>query len=87
MGILPVGLPPGTTPFTLHIEAGDRIEIDAEPTTIAPRCAIPVRITRANGSVEPIGATGAIEMLLEVDLLRAGGIIPSKLARMMAGSP
>ncbi|MEO6565411.1 MAG: hypothetical protein ABIO63_05200, partial [Casimicrobiaceae bacterium] len=74
-----------TTPFSLHIVAGDRIEIDAESATIAPRCGIAVRIVRAQGLVEHISATGAIETQLEVELLRAGGVIPSTLARMMRG--
>jgi aconitate hydratase len=84
MGVLPVRLPPGVTPFTLRIEAGDRIELDAEPADIAPRCAVAVRIVRAGGRTDALTAIAAIETQLEVELLRAGGVIPSTLARMIA---
>ena len=65
------------------IAAGDRIEVDADPAQLAPRCAIAVRIVRANGDVENMRAAAAIETQLEVQLLRVGGVIPSTLARMM----
>ncbi|HEY6134950.1 MAG TPA: aconitate hydratase AcnA, partial [Rubrivivax sp.] len=84
MGVLPVRLPAGTTPLALGLEAGDRIEVDAAPPDIAPRCTIPVRVVRTNGRVEHIDARAAIETQLEVELLRAGGVIPSTLARMVA---
>ncbi|MEG1768651.1 MAG: hypothetical protein RR311_09305, partial [Comamonas sp.] len=51
---------------------------------IAPRCAIDVRVQRADGRSEALQATAAVETQLEVALLRAGGVIPSTLQQMLA---
>lgn len=84
MGILPLRFPAGVTPASLDIVLGDRIAVDAAPESISPRCPVPVRILRANGKVESLTATAAVETQLEVDLLRKGGVIPSTLQRMLA---
>jgi aconitate hydratase len=83
MGVLPLRLPAGVTPFTLKLKAGDRLEVDADPAAIAPREAVAVLLHRADGSVEPLEATAAVETQLEVELLRAGGVIPSTLRKMV----
>jgi aconitate hydratase len=84
MGILPLRLPTGANPQTLRLGPGDRIEIDAPPETLSPRRAIPVRILRAGGKVEPLVAAAAVETQLEVELLRDGGVIPSILRKTIA---
>jgi len=84
MGILPLRFPAGVTPFSLQLAPGDRIAVEALPDAIEPRCAVPVRILRANGETEQLTATAAVETQLEVALLRAGGVIPSTLQRMLA---
>ena len=84
MGILPLRLPPGVSPQTLRLQPGDRIEVDADAPTLAPRCAVAVRVVRADGSVQALAATAAVETQLETDLLRAGGVMPSILHQTMA---
>jgi aconitate hydratase len=84
MGILPLRLPKGVGPQTLGLWPGDRIEIDAVPGTLSPRRDVPVRILRADGHIEPMIATAAVETQLEVELLRAGGVIPSILKKTIA---
>lgn len=84
MGILPVRLPAGTGPATLALQAGDRIEVDALAETLEPRGTIAVRVIRKNGTVETVFATAGVETLLEVELLRAGGVIPLILGRTIA---
>lgn len=86
MGILPLRFPAGVSPFTLNLVSGDRIEIEADAKSISPRCQVPVRIVRATGAVEVIPATAAVETQLETELLRAGGVIPSTLQRVMSAS-
>jgi aconitate hydratase len=81
MGILPLRLPPGVGPQTLRLRPGDRIEIDADPQALAPRGHVPVRVRRADGSVEAFEAVAAVETQLEVQLLLDGGVIPSLLKR------
>jgi aconitate hydratase len=79
MGILPLCLPPGTGPYSLDLRPGDRIEVDARPEDLAPRCTVPVRVLRGDGSSTALCATAAVETALEVGLLRSGGVIPSIL--------
>jgi aconitate hydratase len=81
MGILPLRLPPGCAPARLSLTPGDRLAIEAEPEQILPRSRIPVRILRATGDSEAFDAVAAVETSLEVDILRAGGILPLILHR------
>ena len=84
MGVLPLRLPQGIGPQSLRLVPGDRIEIDAPPDRLAPRCEVPVRILRADGRVEAWVARAAVETQLEVELLRDGGVIPSILKKTIA---
>jgi aconitate hydratase len=86
MGILPLRLPAGVSPQTLDLRPGDRIEINAPAGSIAPRCAVPVRVVRRDCSMESLAATAAVETQLEVELLRDGGVIPSILKKTIARS-
>jgi len=81
MGILPVRFEPGANPDTLNLEPGDKLEIDAPADTLSPRCKVAVRIVRADGSVQAVDATAAVETRLECALLRSGGVIPLILQR------
>lgn len=83
MGILPLRMPQGVNPRTLAIRPGDKIDIRAMPADLAPRCTIPVRIVRSDGSVETFDATAAVETQLETELLRRGGVIPSILHKTL----
>jgi len=78
MGILPIRLAQ-----PLQLSPGERIEIDAAPAAMTPRGELPVRVLRAGGRVEPLAALAAVETQLEVELLRAGGVIPYILHRTM----
>ena len=84
MGILPVRLPKGVTPLTLAIQVGDKVEVDAAPDTISPRCKINVKIIRIDGNVDAFEARAGIETQLETALLRAGGVIPLILQKTLA---
>ena len=81
MGILPLRLPAGVHPATLAIDPGDRIEIDADAKRLAPRGPVPVRLLRADGTTATWTATAAVETALEIELLRAGGVLPAILRR------
>ena len=81
MGILPLRPPAGVNPTTLDLRPGDRIEIDANPAALEPRCAVLVRVHRADGRVEAFAGTAAVEAQLDVELLRDGGVIASILGK------
>ncbi|WP_175920900.1 aconitate hydratase AcnA [Burkholderia latens] len=84
MGILPLRFASGTHPDTLALGPGDMLEVDADAATITPRCAVPVRIARADGRIEPIDVRAAVETQLECRLLRSGGVIPLILQQNLA---
>jgi aconitate hydratase len=84
MGVLPLRLPQGVNPNTLQIQAGDKIEIVAHSEILKPRSQISVRIKRVSGLIENMVATAAVETQLEVELLQAGGVIPSILHKTIA---
>ncbi|MNV43045.1 Aconitate hydratase precursor [compost metagenome] len=83
MGVLPLRMPSGMMPAMLALAAGDRIEIDARPGNIRPRGLVGVALHRVDGRVERFGAMAAVETRLEVELLEAGGVIPSTLRKMV----
>jgi aconitate hydratase len=83
MGILPLRLPAGISPASLNLCAGDLIEVDAPE--IAPGARVPVAVMRPDGSVQRFEAAAAVETLLEAELLRHGGVIPTILRKSLAG--
>ncbi|MDW9782113.1 aconitate hydratase AcnA [Sinorhizobium meliloti] len=82
MGVLPLRLPTGTTPETLGLSADATIIIEADPSSISPRAAIAVGIRHADGSLVSLDATAEIETHAEVEILRAGGVLPLILERL-----
>ncbi|SAK49043.1 aconitate hydratase [Caballeronia pedi] len=83
MGILPLRMAGGATPDTLALRPGDKLEIDAPADAVSPRCKIPVKIVRADGSTEQVEANAAVETQLECRLLRSGGVIPLILKQQL----
>ena len=79
MGILPLRLPEGVSPQTLHIQPGDQMEVQADAASLSPRGRVPVQLRRLDGRTQMLEAMAAVETQLEVALLRAGGVIPSIL--------
>jgi aconitate hydratase len=84
MGILPLRFAAGIHPDTLDLRPGDKLEVDAPADALSPRCTVPVRIVRADGRIEPVSATAAVETRLECELLRSGGVIPLILQKNLA---
>lgn len=84
MGILPLQFAKGQRPSTLQLQAGDRIEVLAEPDALQPRATVSVVIHRADGVRQPLSVTAAVETQLEVRLLRQGGVIPTILHDQLA---
>jgi aconitate hydratase len=76
MGVLPLRLPPEARPDRLRLAPEDTIEINASADRIRPRNQVAVRIRRKAGEEISVNADIAVETSLEVDMLRAGGILP-----------
>jgi aconitate hydratase len=83
MGILPMRLPPDFGPDRLALRPGDLIEIQADADRIAPRCPVDVVIRRCAGKTTTLTAMAAIETAAEVEMLKAGGILPLMLQNII----
>jgi aconitate hydratase len=81
MGILPIVLPAGMNPDSLNIQPGDTITIDASPEKLKVRGKIPIQIQRIGGGADRFEAQVAVETMIEVELLKYGGVIPSILQK------
>lgn len=81
MGILPLHLPAQLSPAALELKATDTLEINASPSQIVPGGVIIVSIRRTEAGAESFATHAAVETALEVELLKAGGILPYILAR------
>jgi aconitate hydratase len=83
MGILPLRIPAEMSPARLKLGPGDMIEIDAPLEGIEPRGRVRIRIHRAYGECACFDVAAAIETSLEVETLKAGGMLPMILHRQM----
>ncbi len=79
MGILPLQFSRNDHPQTLGLQPGDKLEVQAEPASLAPRAPMTVVVPRANGKYQELTVTAAVETQLEVRLLCEGGVIPAIL--------
>jgi aconitate hydratase len=84
MGVLPLTYPPGENAESLGLDGTETFEIDADDDLV-PRQEIPVRATRADGSLISFTAVARVDTPVEVDYLRHGGILHMVLRRMAAG--
>lgn len=85
MGILPLQLPAQCRPSDLALGSEDLLQIDAPPEQLVPRAAVAVSIRRPSGEVRQLLARAAVDTALEVELLKAGGLLPYLLARGLHG--
>ena len=58
---------------------GTSRSISGQIRQLTLRCQVPVMLRRVGGGAQTIEAVAAVETRLEVELLRAGGVIPSSL--------
>lgn len=86
MGILPLELPDAWRERLMALEAADTVTIDAEPETLEVGAYVPVRIEHADDQVTEFSARAAVDTEFEVELLRAGGVIPTILAHTRANA-
>lgn len=76
MGILPVRLPPEFSPTALALNVEDWIDVNAVASGLSPRAGVKIVVHRRDGSAMAIDAIAEIETSLEVELLKAGGVLP-----------
>lgn len=76
MGVLPLRLPADVHPERLGLRPGDSLHIDADEQSIAPRSQVRVCVRKGGYKSRDFIATAAIETLAEVEILKAGGVLP-----------
>ncbi|MEO9338449.1 aconitate hydratase AcnA [Mesorhizobium sp. SB112] len=84
MGVLPLILPSNFAKDILPIAPGDRLEINADPELIEPRGSVKMQLKRATGEVREFDVIAAVETVMEIDQLVAGGVIPLILSQAKA---
>jgi aconitate hydratase len=84
MGVLPLRLPDGWRFDSLGLEPGDLVEIAPQAALLKPRAPVPVVLRRRDGSMLHGTATALLDTAREVNLIRAGGMIPTILRRALA---
>ena len=87
MGVLPLRLPTTHRPQQLDLKPGDTISIAADPDQLCPRGSVPVVVTRNSGNTLRFEAVAAIETSLEIEVLKAGGMLPFILGRYLKKQP
>jgi aconitate hydratase len=87
MGVLPLRLPLDWSAASMRIAASDLFEIDLDLATLAPRATIGVRLRRhAGGAMISGEAVALLDTAHDVEMIRAGGIIPMILRRALKES-
>jgi len=76
MGVLPLEFEPGVTRRTLALDGSERFTVDFPESALAPGRETRVTLTRRDGSTEIFGVTVRIETDEEVEIFRAGGLLP-----------
>jgi aconitate hydratase len=83
MGVLPLTFPAGHNADTLGLDGTETFDIDVDDD-LHPRQEIPVRATKADGTVVSFDAVARVDTPVEVEYLRNGGILHMVLRRMAA---
>ncbi|MCC7081619.1 MAG: aconitate hydratase AcnA [Burkholderiales bacterium] len=83
MGVLPLQMPRGWCASALNVVPGDRLEIDFDLATLAPRAELGLRLRRRTGEVSYGRACVLLDTERDVELIRAGGIIALILGRSL----
>jgi aconitate hydratase len=84
MGVLPLQFPDGVNATTLRLDGTETFDIPDALDGFAPGRLLPVRITRADGRAEEIALICRVDTQQEALWLRAGGILPFALDRLLA---
>ena len=85
MGVLPLTFPPGENAASLGLDGTETFDI-AVDDDLQPKQEVMVTATKSDGSVIEFAATARVDLPIEVDYLRHGGILHMVLRGMAAGA-
>ncbi|QII85451.1 aconitate hydratase AcnA [Bordetella hinzii] len=81
MGVLPLELPPGVTRLTLGLDGTEIFDLDI-PASLAPRGTVACLI-RGLGAPRPLSLLCRLDNAHEIEIWRAGGILPAVLRQAL----
>ncbi len=84
MGVLPLEFADGADRLALGIGGADRLSLALPPGALAPRQEVPMLLHRADGTTAGFCARLRVDTSVEMDYLRAGGILPYVAQRLWA---
>lgn len=84
MGILPLTYPADVRERLQEIDAATVLSADLSLALAGPRASVPVTIRESSGDTWEFFAEAAVDTGMEVELLRAGGVIPKILDRALS---
>src|SRR6185295_11981790 len=82
MGVLPLNFRPGETAESLGLDGTETFDIDL-PDSIEPRCEVPVRAKRADGTFVRFTTVCRIDTPVEVEYYRNGGILHTVIRKKL----
>jgi aconitate hydratase len=83
MGILPLQYKPGENAESLGLTGEETFDISGIDAALAPKATLPVKATRADGSVVEFDTVMRIDSPVDVTYYREGGILPTVLRRLL----
>ena len=84
MGILPCQFPPGVTAQTLRLNGTERFDLVGLSDTALPRQAVTLVVHHADGRRDEVALVLRVDAPVELNYLRAGGIMPHMLRAVTA---
>ena len=84
MGVLPLQFKEGATGQTLGLDGTETYDVLGLSPSIRPQQDLTLKITRANGAVEPVPVLCRIDTPIEIDYYQHGGILPFVLRQLLA---
>jgi aconitate hydratase len=83
MGLLPLQYSAGENAESLGLTGEETFEVTGIDAALAPKATLPVKATRADGSVVEFNTIMRIDSPVDVAYYREGGILPTVLRRLM----
>ncbi len=84
MGVLPLQFKDGTTAPGLKLDGTESYDIVGLDASLKPQQDLTLKITRKDGSVEPVPVRCRIDTPIEIDYYQHGGILPYVLRQLVA---
>ena len=83
MGVLPCRFPAGETAQSLGFDGSDVFSITGLEGNVRPRCRLMLQVRKTSGETREIPLVLSVDTQVEIDYLRAGGMMPFILGNIL----